>query len=289
MSNIYAQSQEISAVTNCGIGYRDEIGHKILQNLEHLDCVEIISERYIRSPQALNELRIIREQVPIIPHGVSLSIASPSLNESHLLLIKQMCNIISPPYYSEHLCLTHSPGIDIGHLAPIQYNEENLEIIIKNVMLVQDYLELPLVLENITYPFVFPYDTLTQAEFFSYLVAETNCGILLDIENLYINSINHEFSLSTFLDNLPCNSITQIHLAGGKNIGTKHIDTHSELISEPVWNLLQEVVIRCANIKTIIIEHDSNFPDNFMDLLNQVSKAKNIVCSARSQTTTFNI
>lgn len=268
----------------CGIAYRREIAEDIAANFAMFDCVEIITEKYFGAIDELIRLQELNNKLVVIPHGVSMSIGSTYVDEYHLEEVKKVCDFLSAPYYTDHLCLTRTPGIDLGHLTPIPYTEEMLSIVINNVNLAQSYLQIPLLLENIAYSFDFPNNTIAQAEFFNILVAETNCGILLDVENLYINSINHKFSVENFLSAFPVDNVFQLHLAGGTYDSTKHFDTHNQLIHEPVWNLLDVILSKCKNIKAIIIEHDDNFPSDPFQLFNQVTRARQTLsreCSIR--------
>lgn len=259
-----------------GLGFRREIKQKIFAARNELDFLEVITERYLNHPWEIEELEELCEVFPVIPHGVSLSIGSIAPPSTRYLQgIKQISEITKAPYYSEHLCMTKAPGIDLGHLAPLWFTEETLRRVIDAVSYVQDYLGKPLILENVTYLVAVPGGEMSQEEFFNRLVAATDCGILLDITNVYINSVNHHFDPIAFLDRLPLDHVVQVHLAGGYWLNDILIDGHNELVQEESWHLLQELVARCR-VKGVIIEHDSNYPA--MDLLlRQTSRARQIV------------
>ncbi len=260
-----------------GLGFRRELASELLGARESIDFVEIITEQFSEDfKNSRRELDEICQAFPVIPHGVGLSIGSVGqLDRDYLAEVKKVSDATKSPYYSEHLCMTRAPGIDIGHLSPLWFTEELLAGSIERVQQVQDYLEKPLILENVTYLFELPRPTLSQAEFFSRLVEATGCGILLDITNVFINSVNHGFDTASFLDSMPLDHVVQVHLAGGYwNRGTL-IDSHSEPVQQESWELLENVAKR-TQLRGSILEHDSKFPrvDN---LLETVARAREIL------------
>ncbi len=260
-----------------GIGYRSEIKEGIYDHADDIDCVEVIAENYCASMKRLDQLKKISTRYKTILHGINLSIASPFLDMTHLRYLKMVCAIANADYYSEHLCMTKTASIGLGHLAPIFYNEKMLACVIRNIKLIQDYIQKPLILENITYHVNFESDTLKQTDFFHHLVDQTGCGILLDLANLYINSENNQFDPYQFIDNLPLDHIVQVHLAGGfKNRSGIYVDSHSKAVNEPTWQLYA-YLCKKALVKTVILEHDSNFPEDFSDILTQLKRAKSIL------------
>jgi len=259
-----------------GIGYRREIKDAILAAREQIDFVEVISDQYL-DDRWLMELRELCEIFPVIPHGISLSVGSATgINPDYIELIKRVSDITGSPYYSEHLCMTRAPGLEIGHLSPLALTERTLELAIGNVLAVQEALDKPLVLENVTYMFSIPGAEMTQAEFFEQLVEATGCGVLLDVTNVYINSTNHGFDAVEFLTSMPLESVVQIHLAGGYWAQEVLIDSHSEPVQEESWQLLEELVARTA-VRAAIIEHDANFPETLQPVLDQVARARSTI------------
>lgn len=265
-----------------GLGYRREIKEEIFAARHELDFLEVITDRYIEDPRSIEELEQLCAVFPVIPHGVSLSIGSLApLNMSYLQAIKRISDITKAPYYSEHLCMTRAPGIAIGHLAPLWFTQETLRKVIDNVSTIQDYLGKPLILENVTYLFDLSGGTISQEDFFNHLIAATGCGILLDVTNVYINSVNHRFDPITFIKRLPLEHVVQVHLAGGYWLNDILIDGHNAMIQQESWDLLKELTTRC-HVKGVIIEHDSNFPA--MDLLlRQIGKARQIANGEKLQ------
>ena len=261
-----------------GMGFRREVKNQMLEHHESIDFVEIITEQYIDKPLLWQELEEIGEYFRVIPHGIRLSIGSDlPIDMDHLRGVKKVCQITKTPFYSEHLCMTKAPGIDIGHLSPLWYTEDVLNMLINNVNQVQDYLEIPLILENVTYAFDLPNPQMPQAEFFNRLVDATGCGILLDITNVYINSVNHDFDGEKFLDDMPLDKVVQLHLAGGFMSGDQMIDGHSEPVQEGSWELLRSLASRQQTVKGCILEQDSNFPEEISGLLETLQKARDIM------------
>lgn len=260
-----------------GIGYRRDIARQIFEAKERLDFLEIVTDQFLRSSQDLKELSKLCRTFKVIPHGVSLSIGSMApLDTTYLHAIKKISDITESPYYSEHLAVTRVPGIDIGHLSPLWFTEAMLNNVIENVLRVQQTLEKPLVLENITYPFEIPRAEMSQTDFFKQLVHATGCGILIDITNVHINSVNHGFDPITFMRELPIENLVQVHLAGGFSLNGSIVDSHSERVPQESWELLRALA-GMVRLKASILEHDANFPEDFSVLLDQVTEARSIM------------
>lgn len=259
-----------------GLGYRSQISRQIDAVTNEFDFFEVISDVYIRNPILLSDLERITETKQVIPHGIGLSIGSDyPLNRDYLDKVKAICKVCDAPYYSEHLCMTKVPGIDIGHLAPLAFNNKSISITSDNIKRVQDYLGIPLVLENVTYTLELPFNDFSQTDFIHRLVEITGCGLLLDITNVYINSVNHNFNPFEFIDNLPITSVVQVHIAGGYWDDGIMIDGHNKPVQEETWDLLQHLVHKVMPCG-VILEHDSDFSD-FDMLVNQVKKTRKIL------------
>jgi uncharacterized protein (UPF0276 family) len=258
-----------------GLGYREELAAQLDAARERIDVVEVLSERYTWRPQGMEELAWICDRFKAIPHGLNLSIGSMApLDRDHLRAIRRVSELTGAPYYSEHLAMTRVPGIDLGHLTPLLFTEEVLERTTGKVRAVQDTLGKPLVLENVTYDFEIP-GGMPQPEFFSRLVEATGCGILLDVTNLWINSVNHHFDPVAFLDEMPLEQVVHVHVSGGYWEAEALVDGHSEPVQEESWRLL-EALARRSPVKTVILEHDDNYPP-LDQLLPQVDRARAIV------------
>jgi uncharacterized protein (UPF0276 family) len=266
-----------------GLGYRRELKEAIFSARDVIDFLEIVTEQFLHDPTSIAELEEVCGRFVVIPHGIGLSIGSVSLDRDYLRAIKRVSDVTAAPYYSEHLAMTRAPGIDIGHLSPLWFTAPVLQNAIDNVLRVQDALQKPLVLENITYSFDIPSD-LPQTQFFTRLVDATGCGLLLDVTNLYINSVNHHFDAVAFLKDMPLNRIVQVHLAGGYSKNGILIDSHSEPVEAGSWTLLQRLT-ELTPVKGSILEHDANFPEDFDVLLEQVERARATISKTHATTT----
>jgi len=260
-----------------GIGYRAELKKAIWEHVDEIDCLEIITDRYVENPQLIEEVEALCDSFRVIPHGIGLSVGSPRTSSTYLRDIKRISDITKSPYYSEHLCLTRAPGLEIGHLSPIWFTEEVLENTIANVQQIQDVLGKPLILENVTYPFEIPGADMPQAEFFHRMVTATGCGILLDITNVFINASNHGFSAEEFLDQMPLDNVVQLHMSGGYSVEDGEIvDGHCRPPEEGIWKLLEAFAKR-SKVLGSILEHDADFPSDFSILLSTLAKTREIL------------
>lgn len=266
-----------------GLGYRREIASQINEFSDEIGFIEIITEKYISASKfTQHSLAELSSRFVVIPHGVSLSIGGPGhISKTFLREIKNICELVRAPYYSDHLAITQGPGIDLGHLSPITYDNKTLQIVVDNVNRVQDFLGIPFVVENITETHIFPGSQLRPAEFLSNLVQRTDCGILLDVTNLYINSVNFGFDPYETALNYPLDSVVQLHLAGGAWHNGIMIDTHSESTPEPVWKLVAKLSPLMNNLKAALLERDDNYPP-FNELLNELRRADSYMISAAS-------
>lgn len=259
-----------------GISYREELRGQILASSEQIDLIEVVADHFIGDADGLRELG---EMFTLVPHGLQLSIASPAIDRDYLRAIKRVSDASSSPYYSDHLAVTRAPGVDIGHLSPAWFTEETLELVTRNVTVVQDFLEKPLILENISYAFEIPDASMSEPEFLTRLVERTGCGLLLDLTNLYTNATNHEFDPVARLDELPLDAVVQLHIAGGYWHDGVLIDGHCEPVEEGTWDLLVALSERVGT-KACILEHDDRFPDDFSVLISQVQRARQLILDA---------
>jgi uncharacterized protein (UPF0276 family) len=259
-----------------GLGYRSELKEEILANHEQIDSLEIITDNYLATSGADATLEELCACFPIIPHGIGLSIGSLiPLERTYLRQIKHISDLAQAPYYSEHLCMTRVPGRDIGHLAPLWFTEELLQPVIRRVLTIQNYLEKPLILENVTYPLEIPHNTMSQTESFQRLVEATGGGVLLDVTNVFINATNHQFDAKRFMEQMPLSHVVQVHLAGGYWRGGWLVDGHSELVPPEVFTLFTALVSQTL-VKNVIFKHDTHFPP-MTDLLHQMDHARHIL------------
>lgn len=258
-----------------GLGLRGQHFNHILEHTPKVDWFEIISENFMDSggrPRYV--LDQIAEQYPIVMHGVSMSIGSTdNLNFEYLKRLKNLAKAINPKWISDHLCWTGVLNLNSHDLLPVALNEESLKLITTKIKQVQDYLERPLILENPSTYLTFQQSTIPEWQFLKYMVEETNCGLLLDVNNVYVSSFNNEFDPVEYIEGLPYESIVQMHLAGHQHNGNHIIDTHDSPVVDPVWELFSLAWERTGGTSTLL-EWDGNIPE-FEVCHSELLKAKN--------------
>jgi uncharacterized protein (UPF0276 family) len=244
-----------------GVGLRSVHFSHILDHWPNVDWFEIISENFMDSggrPRYV--LDLVAERYPIVMHGVSLSIGSTEpLNFDYLSRLKTLADAINPCWLSDHICWTGVLGRNTHDLLPLPFTEETLRHVVDRVRLVQDFLGRRLVLENPSSYVTFAQSTLTEWEFVTALSEEADCGLLLDVNNIYVSSFNHDFDPLAYLDSIPHDRIVQIHLAGHTNLGTHCIDTHDGHVVDEVWKLYARAISQTENVSTLV-EWDAQIP-----------------------------
>lgn len=265
-----------------GIGYREPFRADLFLHQEEFDFLEITSDHYIdANPRKMEELKLLMDHFPLIPHSLDLSLGSAEgVDRGYLEKLAALVEMVQPEWFSDHICFTRSGGAKIGHLAPVPYTREALKVFVRNIRGVKDLIKTPLILENITYTMQFPSSEMTEAEFISSLLEETDCGLLLDVTNLYINSKNFGFDWRAFLDEIPMDRVVQLHFVGSHNHGGRLVDAHADTTQDEIWNVFREVCVR-SNIKGSVLERDENLPD-FANLMGEIGTARKILNSVRA-------
>ena len=249
-----------------GIGFRVPITRWTLANLHRFDVLEITVDHYIKGGEyARNAIRNLVDRIPLVLHGVGLSIGTDApLDEGYLDGVAEAIEDLKVPSYSEHLAWTKVPGIDIANLLPVPKTRAVADVLIPKIEQLQARLPVPFSIENISYVFDFPDAEMTDAEFFNLLFRETGVGMLLDVENLFVNSRNHGIDPAAFLDQLPAGVVTGVHAAGGPLIHRPyldapfHADNHSHQVPEQALALLERALER-QRPQTVILERDNDF------------------------------
>jgi uncharacterized protein len=253
------------APLRAGIGLRFQHHAEILARRPHAGWLEAHTENYFAAGGAPREcLRALRADYPISLHGVGLSIGSADpLSAAHLAKVRNLVHEIQPMLVSEHLSWSSVGGRFTNDLLPLPYTEEALRHMIDRVGAVQDCLGRRVLIENVSSYLEFSASTLPEWEFLRLLAAESGCGILLDVNNVYVSSRNHGFDAEAYLRALPRSTVQEIHLAGhsSRMCGSRAIlvDTHDGPVCEDVWKLYRSAVGRFGNIPTLI-EWDANIP-----------------------------
>ncbi|MEC9368202.1 MAG: DUF692 domain-containing protein [Pseudomonadota bacterium] len=263
-----------------GLGLRSQHYPDILDRWPNVDWFEIISENYmIAGGQPLRILDRIRERYPVVMHGVSLSIASTApMDMDYLQGLKTLANRINPKWISDHLCWTGVHGVNLHDLLPVPYTEEALDHVCSRVNQVQDFLGRALTLENVSSYVNFGRSELTEWEFISELTRRTGCWLLFDVNNVYVNSFNHEFDPREFVDGIPADRVVQFHIAGHSHMGTHIIDTHDADVTGDVWELYDYALRRFGPVSTMI-ERDDHIPP-LGDLLAELDQARAMAAKA---------
>ncbi|MCJ2185638.1 MNIO family bufferin maturase [Novosphingobium beihaiensis] len=265
-----------------GLGLRRPHYHHFLEEEVELDFVEVISENFmVDGGNPLAVLDAVRCKHEVVLHGVSLSPGSAhGVDRDYLARLKTLADRIEPLWMSDHLCWTRSSAHNSHDLLPLPYTAEALGVICDNIMIAQDILQRPLLLENPSSYMTFPEDEMREWEFLAQVTQRTSCYLLLDVNNIYVSAHNHGFSAQAYVAGLPLDRVRQIHLAG-HTPGEIAIDTHDREVCGGVWDLLAHVLGRTGPA-AIMIERDDAIPP-LADLLDELAIARRIAAEARQE------
>ena len=259
-----------------GLGLRIDHYEHFLNDRPAVDWLEVISENYmVDGGKPLDYLDRIREHYPMVMHGVSMSIGSTApLNLDYLANLKQLIERVEPEWISDHLCWTGVEGLNLHDLMPLPYTEEAIKHLVARVGEVQEFLGRQILLENVSSYVTYHASEMSEWEFLSEIAERADCLILLDVNNIYVSSQNHDFDPLAYLEGVPRDRIQQFHLAGHSFQDQLIIDTHDHPISDPVWSLYQKAVERFGAVATMI-ERDDNIPP-LEDLLAELDIARRL-------------
>lgn len=260
----------------CGVGLRTEHYDEITSAWPRMDWFEAISENFMGSGgRPLRILEQVRAHYPVALHGVSLSIGSTDpLDPEYLRQLKALADRIEPAIVSDHLCWTGVDGSNLHDLLPLPFTEEAVRHVAGRVQQVQETLGRRILLENVSSYVTYAQSTMREWEFLREVAERSGCGLLLDLNNVYVNAFNHQFDPREFLANLPGELIGQFHLAGHTDMGSYLFDTHSRPVIPPVWDLYQQALARWGPVATLI-EWDEDIPP-FARLAEEADKARAI-------------
>lgn len=254
------QSDQSLSLQSAGVGLRTPYENWVLQERPQLGFLEVHSENYFGDSLSLSRLLEIREHYPISLHGVGLGLASPvSLDLRHLAQLRRLVRTVDPILVSEHLSWNQVPGGVINDLLPPCYDGKTLRHVIQKVHQVQELLQRPVALENLSSYWLFPENEMTEGEFLAQVVNSTQCFLLLDVNNAYVNQKNWGIDPWTFIESLPRKAINEIHLAGHEQENGFWVDTHGSPVCSEVWTLYEEVIDQLGPIPTLL-ERDQNYP-----------------------------
>jgi uncharacterized protein (UPF0276 family) len=256
-----------------GIGLRVPHYRHILSEKPVVDWFEIISENFmVDGGRPLEVLDQILEQYRVVQHGVALYLGSADgPDRSHLRRLKRLVKHTQTPWLSDHLCWGSVDGRYTHDLLPMPYTKAAARYTAENIRQVRDYLEVPICVENVSSYAEYHVSQMTEWEFLSEVVERADCGILLDVNNIYVSSRNHRFNPYDYLRAVPHARVGQIHIAGHSKFEKYVLDTHDHPVLDPVWCLYAEALRLCGSTATLL-EWDARIP-SFQEVHHEALKA----------------
>ncbi len=265
-----------------GVGLRRPHYRFVIENQPALDWFEIISENFmVAGGRPLEVLEAVRERYPIVMHGVSMSLGSADpLNRTYLKSLRDLARRIAPAWLSDHLCWTGVGGRNLHDLLPLPYTDAAVRHVSARIRRVQDYLERPILIENVSSYMAYTESYMSEWEFLTEIAERADCGILLDLNNVYVSAYNHRFDPVRYIDAIPADRVVQYHLAGHSDCGTYLLDSHDHPVCDEVWALYEHAVHRFGRVSTLI-EWDDHIPE-FGVLAETAERARRVheSCSA---------
>lgn len=243
-----------------GIGLRVQHFEEIFTNKPAIDWFEIISENYmVEGGLAIENLERILENYPVVQHGVSLAIGSSApLDFDYLKRLKALAKKTKTPWISDHLCWGRLPGAHYHDLLPLPYTKEVISYVAERARIVQDYLEIPFALENLSSYVGYKQDEMPEWEFYTAVVEKADVLMMLDVNNIYVSGRNHGFDPVDYYTNIPLERVIQIHLAGHTDYGDFVLDTHDSHVRDEVWKIYADVYPK-TNKASTLLEWDDHF------------------------------
>ena len=263
-----------------GLGLRTQHYLDFLNAPQRVDWLEILSDNYlVPGGKPLVMLDGIRANYPVVMHGVALSIgAADGPDRAYLDALAALARRVEPLWISDHLCWTGVHGRVLHDLYPLPYTEAALSVVVRNVQIAQEVLQRPLVLENVSSYVSFCASEMNEWEFIREVCQRTGCRLLLDVNNIYVSSLNHGFDPRSFLQGIPADRVQQIHLAGHTDHGEYIVDTHDHPVADPVWALYAEALALVGPVATMI-ERDDRIPP-LAELIAELDHAREIAAKA---------
>jgi uncharacterized protein len=257
-----------------GIGLRPVHYQDIFQNQPDIDWFEIISENFmVDGGKPLQNLERILDRYTIVQHGVSLAIGSPDpLDFNYLKKLKKLTKRTKTPWLSDHLCWGHLDGAHYHDLLPLPYTKDVVKYVSERARIVQDFLEIPFALENLSSYVAYRDDEMSEWEFYTSIVEKADIYMMLDVNNIYVSSRNHGFDPKDYIRHVPMDRVIQIHIAGHTDHGTYCLDTHNKHVRDEVWALYAEVWPLTGGVPTLL-EWDDDFV-SFEETWKEALKAK---------------
>jgi uncharacterized protein len=244
-----------------GIGLRPPHYQAVLEERPRVDWFEVISENFmVAGGNPRRVLAAVRRDYQVVLHGVSLSLGSTdALDQRYLDELAALAQDVEPAWVSDHLCWTSVGGHHAHDLLPLPYTEEALAHVAARVLRVQDRLKRPILVENVSSYVTYTQSTMSEWQFLAALSERTDCGLLLDVNNVFVSAFNHGFSAEAFIDGIPRDRVGQIHLAGHSDHKTHLVDTHDHPVCDGVWALYRRALARFGRVSTLV-EWDAEIP-----------------------------
>jgi uncharacterized protein (UPF0276 family) len=263
-----------------GLGLRLPHYQDVVEGDPRVDWWEVISENFlVEGGNPRHVLRLVCERWPVVLHGVSLSIGSVDpVDDDYLARLAALAAEVDPPFVSDHLCWSALGGHSAHDLWPLPYTDEALDLVVDKVGRVQDRLRRRILLENPSSYVTFAASQLGEAEFLAEVARRADCGILLDVNNIYVSSTNHGWDPAAYLAAIPPERVAQIHLAGHSDHGTHLLDTHDHPVCEAVWQLYGDAIARFGPVATMI-ERDDHIPA-LDELVGELDRARQIASAS---------
>jgi len=270
-----------------GIGLRSVHIERILKEQPEIPWFEVLMDNHSAQGGLIpRQLAAVREYYPLSLHCVGMSLGGVDpLDVPYLETVKRMIHDYSPVQVSDHLCFTQHANHHFNDLLPIPYTIESLNHVCGRIDKVQNYLGMRILVENVSTYLQFESSKMNEAEFMKALVNRTGCGILLDINNAYVNQFNHGYSAKEFIDTIPIDHVGEVHLAGFEDKTDYLIDAHNNRVSNPVWELF-EYYLQFGHSASVLIEWDSDIP-GLEVLLDEAEKAKQIILRHSERVTRY--
>lgn len=273
-----------ASIRGTGIGLRTTHIQEVLSTQPSTPWFELLGDNHFAAGGRIPlQVEALRERYPLTLHCVGMNVAGVDpLDREYLQRVRRLANQARPAWISDHLCFTAHGGRHYHDLLPIPYTEPTLRHVAARVRRIQETLDRPLVLENVSAYVRYRESALTEAQFLAELARDTGCGVLLDVNNLYVNHVNHGDDVAAYLDALPLDAVREIHLAGHEDKGDFLLDAHNDRVARPVWDLYAQVAQRLPDAPALI-EWDRDIP-TFDVLREEAAKADAVRAEALAPT-----
>jgi len=263
-----------------GLGYRPELKEDLERHCGEVDFLEFVGDHCF-NPSLMAQAQSFARRMPGVCHFLSLSVGTAEpLDPEYTDKVGEVLEQLRPAWFSDHLAVTRVQGVDLGHLSPVAFTDETVEIVSRKAGYLQNRFGLTFLLENITSHFTLPGASLTEWELLTRIVEEADCGILLDLNNVYVNASNSGYDPYEFLRGIPLERVLQIHLGGAVMRDGVMIDSHGHPVPEPVFDLL-DFVCDHSPVSAILLERDRNMPA-FEELSQEMRRARSILMRERT-------